>query len=484
MIFHFKRHNFPINLALGCSLLLPTFTSCSSGSMGEDEPDSSVQIYINADIARGLYSRSYIESGPVEDGTFYISYPTTSNSAYNTLPVTFGNQGSSPGIGMVHTGDPNQMFTWNMVGGGATPIFYLDNVAPNTSVASGDPNIVMFDDTYHPYRAGLFDEDEGTNDLLWGEKTIGRQTTNTVTFDLHHNMSRIRLQITVDKTNEHVPDDLSLENAVVTISSINQNPVSYNRIDGTLELITETTTGSNPYSDLTFVGNGVNWKSEDPDPTDPNITVYTTYDFVVPPQGLLDDENRPRLTIKLESGKEYSGILPHAMLIPDPNKPNDPELSYPVTMYFLKEHILTIRTLISEEPPELAFMPVQVVEWVDKGEFSLEGHHAGLYLPSEFDNMIGYYQNYNEYQLTRYGVKGVKVTPEGQDTPIWYFNIFRSMTLNFDKINGRMTVSGEKLDFQFNFNGYSVYVTKDGETKQVDQKQLYDILTGNSTAPF
>ena len=481
MIFHFMRHNFSILLALGCSIFVPSVTSCSSELVENEEVEQADPIFINADIASGLYSRSYIETGPVEDGTYYISYPSTPNSIYNTLPVTFDNPGSSPGIGMVRTGDPNQMFTWNMVGGGATPIFYLDNVAPNTSVASGDPNIVMFDDTYHPYRAGLFDEVNGTNDLLWGEKTIGRQTTNTVTFDLHHNMSRIRLQITVDKTNEHLPNDLSLKNAVVSISSINQTPISYNRIDGTLELPSETATG-NPYSELIFVGKGVDWKTEDPDPTNPNnITVYTTYDFVVPPQGLLDDENRPRLTITLKSGKVYSGILPHAMLIPDPNKPNDPELSYPVTMYFLKEHILTIRTLISEEPPELAFMPVQVVEWMDKGEFSLEGHQAGLYLPSEFYNMIGYYQEYNEYQLTRYGVK---VTPEGQDTPIWYFNVFRTMTLNFDDIDQKMTPGVEKLDFQFNFNGYSVYVTKDGVTQQVNQNQLYNIVTGKSIAPF
>lgn len=459
---------------------MPSVISCSSELAENEEMNPANQIYINADIARGLYSRSYIETGPVEDGTFYISYPTTSNSAYNTLPVTFDNPGSSPGIGMVRTEDSNQMFTWNMVGGGATPIFYLDNVAPNPALASDVPNTVMFDSSYNPYCAGLFDRENGTNDLLWGTKTVGRQTTNTVMFDLHHNMSRIRLQITVDKTNEHLPGDLSLEDAIVSISSINQTPVSYNRLDGTLELPSETPT-YNPYSELIFVGDEIGWNTEVTDPTNPNITVYTTFDFVVPPQGLLDDENRPRLTITLKNGKVYSGILPHAMLIPDPNKPNDSELSYPVTMYFLKEHILTIRTLISEEPPELAFMPVQVVEWVDKGEFSLEGHQAGLYLPSEFYNMIGYYESYNEYQLTRYGVM---VTPEGQDTPMWYFNVFRTMTLSFDQIYQKMPVVGGKLDFQFNFNGYSVFVTRNGVTQQVNQNQLYNIVTGTSIAPF
>lgn len=477
MIFHFKQYKFSIILALGSCIFVPSATSCTSELIENEEMDSAGPIYVNADIARALYSRNYIETGPVEEGTFYISYPTTSNSAYNTLPVEFNNPGSSPGIGMVRTGDPNQMFTWNMVGGGATPIFYLDNVEPNPSLTSNDPATVMFDETYNPYRAGLFDEENGTNDLLWGSQTVGRQTTNTVMFDLHHNMSRIRLQITVDKTNERLPDDLSLENAVVSISSINQNPVSYNRLDGTLELTSE----NNSYSDLIFVGNGVGWKTEVPDPEDPNITVYTTNDFVVPPQGLLDDERRPRLTITLNSGKVYSGILPHAMLISDPNKPNDPELSYPVTMYFLKEHILTIRTLISEDPPELAFLPVQVVEWVDKGEFSLEGHQAGLYLPSEFYNLITYYDSYNEYQLTRYGAM---VTPDGGNTPMWIFDVFRSMTLDYNRIYRSMTVSGDKRNFQFNFNGYGVSVTKDGVTREVTPGQLYNLVTGTSTYPF
>ncbi|MCH5221702.1 MAG: fimbrillin family protein [Muribaculaceae bacterium] len=434
-------------------------------------------ISIGADIARGIFSRNYIESGTVADGTFYISYPSAANSTYVTLPVTFNNFGSSPEIGMVQTGDPNQKFTWNMVGGGATPIFYLDNVASNPLLTSDIPNTVLFDTSYNPYRAGVFDEVAGTNDLLWGNKTIGRQTTNTVMFDLHHNMSRIRLQITVDKTNERIPEDLSLENAVVSISSINQNPLSYNRIDGTLELDMAPTA----YSDLTFVGDGIGWKTEETDQADPNITVYTTYDFVVPPQGLLDDEKRPRLTITLNSGKVYSGILPHAMLIPDPNKPNDSELSYPVTMYFLKEHILTIRTLISEEPPTLAFMPVQVVEWVDKGEFSLEAHQAGLYFASEFQNLIRYYQQYNEYQLNRYGEL---VTPQDWDSQIWHFNVFRSMTLDYDRIHQTMIVEGERLDFQFNFNGYRVYVAKNGESRQVNEIQLYDLVTGASTFPF
>ncbi|MCH5240580.1 MAG: fimbrillin family protein [Muribaculaceae bacterium] len=480
MIFHFNRHIFITILALGVCIFVPTVTSCSSELVENEEMDPANRIYVAADIARSLSSRSYIESGPVEDGTFYLSYPTTSNSAYNTLPVTFNNSGSSPAIGMVSTGDPNQMFTWNMVGGGATPIFYLDNVAPNPSLGS-NANTVMFDESYNPFRAGLFDDVNGTNDLLWGDKTVGRQTTNTVMFDLHHNMSRVRLQITVDKTNEIFPEDLNLENAVVSISSINQNPVSYNRLDGTLELTSEPTDNSNPYSDLIFVGNGIDWKSKVTDSNDPNITVYTTQDFVVPPQGLLDNEQRPRLTIKLNSGKEFSGILPHAMLIPDPNKPNDPELSYPVTMYFLKEHILTIRTLVSEDPPELAFLPVQVVEWVDKGEFSLEGHQAGLYLPAEFYNMISYYKTYNEYQLTRYGSL---VTLEDGTTKKWNFDVFRSMTLEYDKIYNTMTVGGNRPDFQFNFNGYTVNVTKDGMTKPVNVTELHDIVTGTSTTPF
>ena len=481
-----------LKVALGCLLALPAVVSCTNEVPEIVDPETGASITVSADIANTLFSRTYIEKGQVDKGTLYISYPTTSNNVYATLPVQFGVEGVSPQIGLVQTGDPDKKFAWTMVSDFATPTFYLDNVSiDGYTVDREAPNIVIFDDTNNPFRAGKFDDENGTNDLLWGEKQVSRQSTNTLVFDLHHYMSRIRLEITVDKTNV-ADDDFDLETgAKVSISSINQTPVSYNRLDGTLALDSEPKDGVSPYSELTFVNIGseieakdvIGWAKEpQQDPANEKVWVYTTYDFVVPPQGLLDDENRPRLTIETKNGKTYSGILPHAMLITDPNKPGDTELTYPVTMYFLKEHILTIRTRITEEPPTLSFMPVQVVQWVDKGTFSLEGHQAGLYFAQEFYKLIGYYTNYNEYQLTRYGTKSP--VEQGSSVYKWTFPVFRSFTVKYEDVYGKMVPGGEKLDFEFVFNGYSVFVTKDGETKSVTPNQLSGIVKGTSSAPF
>ena len=127
-----------------------------------------------------------------------------------------------------------------------------------------------------------------------------------------------------------------------------------------------------------------------------------------------------------------------------------------MTLAFLKEHVLTIRTLITEAPPELVFMPVLVTEWVDKGEFSLEGHQAGIYKEEEFYDMIEQYQQNNVFQLARYGYKTEK--DDGTEEKIWVFNIWHSLVLE-DRIKGSMVRNNGQDDFEFNFNRYTVSLT-------------------------
>lgn len=440
---------------------------CLSGSRTVDDPEEGPSVLLSAEIARQLYTRS----GPEEvvDGTFYLTYPPVSGAPL-LATVEFGWNSEIPEMGIVRDANGNEL-KWIHVFR-PNPTFYLDNVSPALSDAASVTD-VRLNPADNPFRAGLFNEN--TNDLLWSSVTA-THGAKTVHFDLHHNMARVRVEVTVDRTNEKEEGDLDLDGAKVYITSLIHNPVSYNRLDGSLALEDDPT-----YEDLVLVdereGNDdkIRWgpiKDKDN---------YATQDFVLPPQGLREDDQRPKLVIELKSGATYSGILPHAMLVmdenADPTSPTTP--AYPVALHFLKEHILTIRTTITEDPPELLFMPVTVVQWVDKGNFTIEAHQAGIYTATEFDRLIKYYEANNEYQLVRYGKQ---VQEEGSTETKWEFVFFHSVTLDYDAIAGSMRDRNKgQDDFYFVFNNYAVYVQKDGaEPVQVNPRKLYDIVVNSA----
>ena len=446
------------------AVLLTAAVGCTSESGIVAGPGEGDPVRVGAEVARQINTRGYQESGKVTYGIYYLTYPLNSGES-NVANVNFNVEGSTPGVGMVIV-PPGKELKWIDVGG-STPTFYLDNVkADYVDAAESTLTDIVFNED-NPFVAGLFDldQEQPANDLLWGSSMVSHGV-KTVNFDLHHYMSRVRVQVSVDRENEKEDGDLDLEGATVSISSLVHKPYSYNRLNGTMSL------GESPaYAALNMVEEGVDWaKIEDVDKDGIN-DIYTTADFVLPPQGLLENELRPVLTITLKNGSTYSGILPHAMEIVDEAHPSG---GYPVALYFLKEYILTIRTVITEEPPTLAFMPVKVVEWVDKGDFTIEAHQAGIYTAEEFRKLINYYGTNNEYQLVRYGKLN-------EETGKWVFDFFHSVMLNYNEINGCMKdrSSGQK-DFSFNFNGYSVYILRPGDTepKETTPGELYRIVNG------
>lgn len=459
------------------------FTLLLCGCKTEDnikKPEQKgAKVYVSASMAEVIVSRDYQESGDVESGLYYLSYPQETTQIYSLGTVDF-DRSITKGIGIVLLPD-NEEMTWDKVGG-SIPMFYMDNVATTDgNNTSSDPMIVNFDNGSR-FSAGLFNNDEENKDLLWSS-LMAQNGSLTLNFQLHHNMARLNVEITVDKTYE-IAGDLDLTGAKVEITSINQNPVSYDRYTGLLELSTD----PEAYSPLELVNEDIDWLSTNTEEGSP-VTVYTTQDFVLPPQDLLTDENRPRLIITLSNGRVFSGIVPYAMNVTDQDHP-DP---YPMTLSFLKEHILTLRTLVSNQPPELTFMPVKVVEWVDKGTFDLDAHQAGIYTELEFMDLIEYYQNNNEFQLLRYGNL---VTVENNDNNngdsgdeendddnlIWQFNIWAPLTLKYSSISAQMPAVDDKKDYTFVYNNYTVLVENDeGVTKSVSASQLIQILKGTLT---
>lgn len=464
-------------------LLVPTlFLFSCAGEIPEPLSDNQNEgLNISAGISKEIYTRDTNE-GEVTSGTYYISYPEASNNSYTVAEVNFGTETANPQIGKVATSD-NSPFTWSLIGG-STPTFYLDNV-PAANPPGDDPLTVVFNDD-NKFKAGVYDTINFSNDLLWGTVAVQKGTTGTLHFDLHHNMSRVRVMVTADNTYE-VNGSLDLDGALVEISNINLNPVSYNRQDGSLTLDFD----SDSYGTITLVNEtetasanetvnwSSSWKNED------GYKTYISHSWVIPPQLLQEDNNRPRLTITLKNGSKFSGILPHAMEI-DPPASSGTTNPYPVTLSFLKEHILTIRTVISETPPQLAFMPVKVIGWVDKGTFDLVAHQAGIYTLEEFNKLIEYYNANNTYQLQRYGPL---MTNEDTGAQYWNFNFFSSILIQVDSIYdlyGMMKPgTNGAADYQFSFNIYPIFIRVGSDDPvQVSPQQLYNIMAGISTSPF
>ena len=454
-------YRFQIPLILGAMLV--SLGSCVSEDPSAPEmPGASLSVY--ARTAKTVYTRSYQEEGPITSGKYYLTYPTP-NSGFSVATVNFDQQGDqTPGLGIVTTPSGSEL-KWSEIGGSPVDL-YLDNVSPPST--QDLDTIVTFTGTRNPFVAAPFDSIDGSNDLLWGTKQVYRDT-KSVYFDLHHNMARARVQVQVVHLSNSI-EDIDLTNAVVRLTNIFTTPKSYNRRSGTIkvdeEIIEPVDIVSNSKWNQTYVTQGEEGSY---------TTTYLSYDIVLPPQTLADNETRPRLEIELQDGTIYSGILPHAMFIGDEKG----DLNYPVNLEFLKEHILTIRTVVTEEPPALEFLPVWVVDWVDKGEFTLEAHQSGIYTANEFYRLIKYYQENNEYQLERYGsIKDV------DGSKYWQFDFWSSVQLEYDKIFNQMRPGAKaSLDFQFDYNNYGIFVVKgDSEqSKKVSQDEFYRIVTGSLT---
>ena len=420
--------------------------SCTKG--GIPDPDGEKPVRIGARTALELQSRAYQASGKVSSGTYYLTY-TARDKAKAVAEAKFGDPetGEENGIVTLPSGD---RLLWKFITDESVSTFCLDNVPKS---GDGDGTTVTFGSDNNPFKAGLFDDDGGTNDLLWGTRDVSRNAEN-IHFDLHHNMSRVRVQVTVNRKNS-TEGALNLDDAEVKITSLIHTPRSFNRLDGTLAL------GEDPdYDDLVLADRTIGWNN-DLDKSEGDTEMRTTYDFVLPPQ-TLSDENRPRLVITLADGSVYSGILPHAMEINSPEYKNP----YPVALSFLKEHILTLRTEITEAPPSLSFMPVTVVEWIDRGSFTLEGHQAGIYTTKDFEDLLHWWDEYNEDQLARYGL----LEDDGKK---WMFSFWGPIDVKSADIKGKMKVTGD-TDYHFRFHGFKHLV--DGNVV-AEEEYLKKILT-------
>ena len=415
---------------------------------------------------KGAYETD--DEGNVSSGIFYLTYPTTDSKAskpqYNRMMVDFSKatyyEKYNRRYTFTESGESGSELTNDMIGSSPNMIF-LDNVEPLKQSADND-TLVIFPADDNPYIAGLMTPEK---DILWGSEQ--KHPENLYDFDLHHVMAGVRVKITVEEMeDENLVDLYDLTKAEVYLTDIVLEPYSFNRLSGLVK------TADNPdYAPKFMLVNNmdvsdsekpIDWKmkptenSESDDNKD--NPVYITQDFILPPQTPSDD-HWPELVVRFPNPtpeeasekpyKEFYGKIPKGMFTNYDEKTN-----YGLDLSFLREHILEIRTKISQNPPQLIFMPVKVYRWVYWGPYTVIGHQEGIYQDSQLYAIIGYYQNNNIRMLERFGE--IKSMESGN---LWVFNIFSNITVELDKIKAAMKQTVQNNGVYFQLNGYKVKIT-------------------------
>ena len=496
---------------------------------------------------RSYFGNGEAGSGPVTKGKFNLAYPYTyawqpgDGYGYNfyfyyyNAEVNFGFAGQET-VGFVNRGTPTAPLelTWSSSNSSAnvgiiyypakanpSPLF-LDNYA---TVANSTRDTVLNVSDYpvqpFPYGPGVFDAENGTNDLLWGTAGI-LSGEDFVEFDLYHRMTRLNITVNVDNTE----DDgylTSLKNAKVWIEGLLLNPVTYSRKYGELSFRAKIKVNSQDAlasnidatlynSEFVLVDNELNEEESDTwdapvwaqEPSDiiHDMQTYSTKDFVFVPQTLRQgSDTRPLLVIEVPAedvnsdynpgyeGQEYirySGRLPYTMFLQ-----NDDGSESRITLDFLKGYVINLTTKLKPGEPELIFAPVTVEPWVWKGTFKPESRQAGIFNPGDLYALIDYYKANNSFWLGRYGF----IAAADQESGTWTFQ-FNSgeLDLQVDKIMGYMhpntNVTGPEGEtvtppFKFDFRGRNQnYIMPNGEKTEMgsvaaSQNILYNIVTAN-----
>lgn len=505
---------------------------------------------------RSYFASGATSSGPVQKGKFYLAYPYSygwqTGDAYghefyfyyHYATVNFGFSGEET-TGFVNRGTPTvpQELIWSSSNSSSNEgiIYYPAKTSPSPMFLDNMPFVVSTTATVqrdsilvlntlpegNPFVPGVFDAENGTNDLLWG--TANAYTPQDfIEFELYHRMTRLNITVNVDNTEED-GYRTSLKKAKMWIEGLLLEPKTYLRKYGELrfeERLTQSTIASTIPEDeyntkFTLVEghldedtlddasseddidsedqwNSLTWLSE-PDDVATEIQTYKSKDFVFVPQTLRQGATtRPRLVIQVpihdvNSGYNpdynqdyiyYSGNLPYTMMLP-----TDDGSEARLTLDFLKGYVINLTTKLKPGEPELIFAPVTVEPWVWKGTFNPDSRQAGIFNPTDLYNLVKYYRENNSFWLGRYGF----IASADAQTGTWTFQ-FNSgnLDLEVDKIMGLMHPGEEKEGpneetvtppFKFDFRGRNQnYVMPNGEkiamgTTSSSAQILYNIVT-------
>ena len=431
---------------LGALLL---FASCSEDDGLNSRPATGGDdvVRISASLAPMVESRAYQEQGTIESGQYFMTYPNyPENATHSVCTVNFHD-----GFGVTTTQNGKEL-KWMEVGSLTYDTeltnFFLDNVPP----PEDNPNAttVPFTDKYNPFVAGEFDNVEGKNDLLWGYIQPKLNTTEEINIGIHHYMSRVSVIVTVNNSSENA-NKILFDKGSVKISNVVHEGVSFNRLNGTIDL------GPEPeYKDLVLTDGG-DWQSITPDEERQGIVYYQSKNFVIPPQELRTDIDRPRLilNVPMEDGsiRSYSGVIPRIMFVN----------GVPANLGFDPEKNLTLKVKLSADLLKIEEVVAELQDWIDKGTFILSGARSDVKDQKELYELIDLYNNLeDELDLRKFGF---------YEDGLWKFDLFTIIRLYegddshymyidedavFDKLAGSMA-DGPDFRFIFGYDDLWIY---------------------------
>lgn len=511
--------------------------------------DTDGAVRVVANIRQVNDTRAYIADGDVKEGTFTLTYPyyiSWDQVAYGTYRflyhygnVSFGYFGEEK-TGFVNTGTATvpKTLKWSTTNTSTSlddgiivypssrlsplyldnfnyrPVLTSTNNPADTIVDLANYNDAIAGITSNPFRPGILDDINGTNDLLWGE-TRATNTNDLIKFDLYHRMTRFILNVVVDNTEEDPSTQtetlkIDLTNAKVKITRLLLEPKTYRRNYGLLSFQNKNNNATLNYEDYYLVfgeetedDNNVpeeqkkhTWKVIPEDVGAPDAT-YTTEDFVFVPQEIRQgQELRAGIEILVpyedvnggvNPGYEsheggyiaFRGNLPLTMKLKQEGSDDITR-----TLNFEPGQILTITTRMRPGEMELDFAPVTVEPWVWKGTYAPEAKQTGIFYARDFYAMIDYYNKGNTFWLKKYGF-----LPKNSEQWTIQFNN-GNVALEILEIVGMMK-PGVKVndtyttpEFMFDFRGRNQsYVMPDGTVIEMGtggSPTLYAIVTAET----
>lgn len=475
--------------ALACSTLLFSCNDEAVGNGGDSPGMDGGNLRLTAAVensGEGTTRSEPIRFGNITDGTFYFVFWRTTTKKYRTCEAIFGYFPDYPELANLQLPEFGKGVQWSDFSTSYRNI-YLSNVGTSDYAIDNNAYLSMERDiSGYDFNAGPYTRE---NDLLWGENVWPSSMMNKeyiFSVTMHHVMSMVRVEVIVENSEF---SDLDLSEATVELTDIAQKTSTFYRLTGEVTLSTK----PEDRGPMTLVDYGVFADPGDTPDDSQNIpwaniggydpetgqATYLTGDFILPPQIPSDDATRSRIRVKVKDKdgaiRSFSAPIPRLMEMEVANMGTQQ-----TPLRFLREKIMTIRCLITNEPPELIFYPVKVYNWVDVGHNQFTGYETGIYIADQFYQLIKDYSAYSGSGSTEVLEKYGSVSPNG----IWRFNIQRSITLEMSKISGMMTPGGN-ASFQFNLHDSTVTVINGLEKIELrgteGAETLYEIVTGEYT---
>lgn len=438
---------------------------------------------------------SYLEEGIVDEGTYYLYFESNYKggmASWSRAKVTFGHpEAPTSGFAVKENADGKvKELKWTEILNKSTLSFMLTNVdakyVSSYTTSSNDPTVTLntTGENISPYVMGPLDTVNGTNDLLGGQAVSPSYNAKVLKINLYHRMALARVNIKVYPADDnHI---INLENAKVYITNLYPKVYRISAKTGSVNLYKQS--NESPVNMEMVVPGEIKWHeiASVEDEENP-YTIYSSVDFVLPPQTLLTGTSHPKLVVEIPmedvTGSEshegqiqtYSSDLPVVMFRDSEDESGD-DLGAAFNLQFIAGNRLNITATINSPETELYFAPVKVESWVSKSSHNVSCDQAGIYTPDDFYKLIEKFQAEDYAGLEHFGYR----MADGR----FVFQFWGNMTLEKELIEASMTAD---IPFIFNFSGFRVTVDDNGNEQELTgnfgQTELVGIVTGKTMAP-